>query len=89
MVDLSSRLYPFLPSIILRYPLRTDLYLPQVKCPITIFHGIEDEIIYSGSSQKLKHLLKKGDEVYFIERGHHNDLKNFQLFRSLLSQKLK
>lgn len=89
MVDLSSNLYPFLPSFILRYPLRTDLYLPKVKCPVTIFHGTEDEVIYSGSSEKLRPLLKKGDEIYFIPGGHHNDLKHFQEYKALLSQRLR
>jgi fermentation-respiration switch protein FrsA (DUF1100 family) len=89
MVDLSSKLYPFLPSFILRYPLRTDLFLPKVKCPVTIFHGTEDEVIYPGSSVKLKPMLKNGDELFFIEGGHHNDLKNFESYHELLSQRLK
>jgi fermentation-respiration switch protein FrsA (DUF1100 family) len=88
MVDLGSKLYPFLPSFILRYPLRTDLYLPEVKCPVTIFHGTEDEIVYPGSSEKLKSLLKKGDNVYFIDGAHHNDLKHFEMYRELLSRTL-
>jgi len=89
MVDLCSKLYPFLPSFILRYPLRTDIYLPEVECPVTIFHGTDDEVIYPGSSEKLRPLLKHGDNLYFINGGHHNDLNHFQMYRELLSKTLQ
>jgi len=89
MNDLSSRLYPFLPSFILRYPLRTDLFLPKVKCPVTVFHGSDDEIIYEGSSEKLKPLLKHDDKVFIIAGGHHNDLKLFDEFQNQLSKTLQ
>ena len=89
MVDLSSRLYPFLPSFILRYPLRTDLFLEKVDCPVTIIHGTEDEVIYPESSEKLKPLLTKEDEVHYINGGHHNDLNRFQSYKDILSLKLK
>ncbi len=89
MKDLSSHIYPFLPSFILRYPLRTDQFLPRITCPVTIFHGTDDEVIYAESSSKLKTLLKPGDQLYFINGGHHNDLKFFDEYRNLLSKTLQ
>jgi uncharacterized protein len=89
MADLSSKLYPFLPSFLLRYPLRTDLYVTKVNCDVVIFHGSEDEVIYTGSSFKLKSHFKSADKLFIIAGGHHNDLKHFQEYQRLLSQTLQ
>lgn len=89
MVDLSKHLYPFLPSFLLRYPLRTDLFIQHVRCPVTIFHGTEDEIIYTASSEKLRTLFKPGDQLIEIAGGHHNDLKHFAAYRQAISSILQ
>ncbi|MFB6305666.1 MAG: alpha/beta hydrolase, partial [Flavobacteriales bacterium] len=55
LMDLAEHYYPFLPhSLILNYPLRTAKYLKNVKCPLYIFHGDQDKIVYYKSSLKLK-----------------------------------
>ena len=87
--DVASRLYPFLPvSILLSYKFPTNRFLPDVKCKIVIFHGTDDEVIYSGSSKKLKKHLKKEDEIYFIEGAHHNDLEYYIEFKDKLKSTL-
>ncbi|CAN5668983.1 alpha/beta hydrolase [soil metagenome] len=88
MKDLSTHIYPFLPSFLLRYLLRTDLFFPQVKCNVTIFHGTDDEVIYPESSAKLRELFKPGDRLFFIKGGHHNDLKNMDEYRDILLKTL-
>jgi pimeloyl-ACP methyl ester carboxylesterase len=89
MKDISHFHYPFLPTFILRYPLRTDLFLPKVKCPVTLIHGTDDEVIYFESSLELKKNFKPGDTLYTINRGHHNDLKEFEEYHKALSETLK
>ena len=59
----------------LPFGLRTDLLLKEVKCPITIIHGMADTIVPLSSSKKLKWLLKKGDQFFEIQKGTHNNME--------------
>jgi alpha-beta hydrolase superfamily lysophospholipase len=84
MRDLSGHLYPFLPRFLLRYPLLTNEFVQQVSAPIALFHGDQDEVIYYGSSLKLKALLKPADKLILLPGGHHNDITdNTQYQREL------
>ena len=82
--DVAHHVYPFLPTFILRYPIRTDLFLPNVKCPVYVFHGTDDEVIYYESSLKLQKLFKTSDTLFTIPGAHHNDLNNFDGYKSNL-----
>lgn len=89
MKDLVNNLYPAAPAFILRYKFKTNEFLPKVKCPVCLFHGTEDEIIYYGSSVKLQQLFKPGDTLIMIKGGRHNDLERFAEYRNGLKQILE
>jgi hypothetical protein len=63
-------------------------YLKDVKEPVTIFHGTSDDIIPYRLSEKLKKVLKPGDEFITIENGGHNNLIDFSLYHSKLDSLL-
>lgn len=86
MQDVSKHLYPFLPSFLLRYPIRTDRCFPQIHCPVTIVHGTADEVVYFESSLKLKQLFRPGDRLCVVEGGHHNDLPQFEAYQHFFSE---
>ncbi len=89
MQDLVRRYYPWLPhSLLLRYPLRNDLHLERVDCPIFIFHGDQDEIIEHRSALKLKDFLKPNDRFYTIPDAHHADLSEFPSYHKALKEAL-
>lgn len=87
--DLVKSLYPAAPAFLLRYSLKTNEYLPEVKCPVYIFHGTEDEVIYYGSSIKLQQFLKSGDTLITIPGGRHNNLDNFDAYHAGLKHALQ
>lgn len=87
-LDLVGKIMPIIPPWLIRYSFRNDIRIQDVKCPVTIFHGTVDEVIYFGSSLKLEKLLKPGDRLIPIEGGHHNDLENFELFHRELAKAL-
>ncbi|HKR07011.1 MAG TPA: alpha/beta hydrolase, partial [Bacteroidia bacterium] len=89
MKDFSHRLYPFLPSFLLRYSFRTDLFLKEIKCPVFIFHGKKDEVVSYESSLRLKKLFKEKDRLFTIEEGHHNDLIQFPMYHLPLKEILQ
>ena len=87
--DLVKNLYPVAPGFLLRYSFKTNEYLPKVKCPVYVFHGTEDEVIYYDSSIKLQKLLKPGDTLFTIQGGRHNNLSAFESYHKGLKQALQ
>lgn len=83
--DLAKKIFPFIPSFLLRYQFRNDQMIGAVKCPVTIFHGTFDEVIYFGSSLKLEKLMKVKDKIIPIVGGRHNDLANFEIYHQELA----
>lgn len=86
--DLMQSLYPFVPGFLLRYKFETYTYVAQTKSPIVIFHGEQDEIIYPGSSGKLKLHLKPGDRVILLKGQGHNGMNENPAYRRELARVL-
>ena len=81
---LASYHYPYLPRAILsrflRYPLRNDLWIGDVACPVYIFHGTKDNIIPFDHSVRLEKLIRTSRRLIRIEGGGHNNLSDFGTF---------
>lgn len=88
--DLAGKLVKFYPSFLIRYKFRTDKYLPQVKCPVVIFHGDVDEIIYAGSALKLQKLFQPKDKLIMLKNQTHNGINDNPVYlrelKTLLSE---
>lgn len=89
MVDLAQQYIKILPSFLIRYKLRTDEYITKVKCPVVIFHGNQDEVIYEGSSEKLKMLLKQEDQLIILEGQKHNGINENVTYQEELKKLLE
>ncbi|WP_299990720.1 alpha/beta fold hydrolase [uncultured Pontibacter sp.] len=72
--DLMQSLYPFVPAFLLKYKFDTYRFVQQVRAPIALFHGMIDEIIYPGSSEKLKAHLKPTDRLVLLKGQGHNGM---------------
>ncbi|MEI7639170.1 MAG: alpha/beta hydrolase, partial [Syntrophus sp. (in: bacteria)] len=84
LTDLASYHYPFLPkaliSLFLKYPFRTDLWLPEVACPVYLIHGTADDIIPFDASARLELLIKSPHKLIRIEGGGHNNLSDYSAY---------
>lgn len=89
MPDLVRSIVPVIPGFLLRFKFRIDKMIVKVKCPVLIFHGTEDEVIYYGSSLKLKKHFKSSDRLVTIEGGKHNNLDSFKIFHQELAAILR
>jgi hypothetical protein len=93
LLDLASHHYPLIPKPILKavmkYPLRSDLWIPEVGCPVYLFHGGRDDIIPSHASERLAKLIRTGHELIFIPEGSHNNLGDFPQYQRALDRILK
>lgn len=87
---LTSRFLPFLPiSILLRFSIRTDIWIRYVRCPIYIIHGTKDWLIPFSSSVRLQGLVPLAARLVPIYGGGHNNMPSFQEYHQKLEEILK
>ena len=78
-------IYPVMP--LSKYALPTHEYFEFIREPITIFHGTRDRVVpYKHSKWLLK--KNKGAELITIEKGGHNELTEFPLYRQKIDSLL-
>ena len=81
--------YPWVPGFLFKYPFRNDQIISNVRCPVYLFHGTNDEVIPYKASQLLLPLIRSESSLIPIEGGTHNDLNAFPAFHQRLAQILK
>jgi alpha-beta hydrolase superfamily lysophospholipase len=86
MLDLARHYIRILPNFFLRYKFRTNEFIKEVKCPIIIFHGNKDEVIYYESSLKLKENFKKGDRLNTLDGQAHNGINDNRIYQKELKK---
>lgn len=77
LTNLVRHTFPIIPTFLLKYKFETNNYLRKCNMPVIIFHGKEDEVIYYGSSLKLKE--KYGNKITLIPligQGHNGMTEN-------------
>ncbi len=95
MLILDSPYYSFLKQIrryafwlplkwLLRYQIRTDLFIKKVTCPVFIIHGKKDRLIPYSHSEQLQALVPEQCDLYPIDEGGHNNLPDFAEYHDIL-----
>lgn len=64
---------PFVPSFIVKYQLKSNEKITDIKCPVTIFHGEQDALIPVQHSLDLKKENAKIN-LFVIPNAGHNDV---------------
>lgn len=88
LTDIMRHRYPIIPTFILRYKFETSRFIKDCKMPVVIFHGNKDEVIYYGSSLKLKKLFKDKDTLITLNGQRHNGMTNNLDYRIQLQKVL-
>jgi fermentation-respiration switch protein FrsA (DUF1100 family) len=89
MQELATRQFPFVPPMLLKYPLRTDRWISAITCPVYLLHGTHDELIPYDSSQRLLASIRSEHELFTIKGGRHNDLAGFAEYQAALDRLLR
>lgn len=89
LADLTKHYYPIIPAFILKYKLETAHYLQTAGCPIVLFHGDRDEVIYYQSSQKIKDALKKPVRLITLPGQGHNGMTDNPNYRQAITEILR
>lgn len=76
--------YPFIPGFLLKYPFRSDVYIPNINNRIFIVHGSHDQVIPVEHARSLAQL---GKNVRYVEvfGGTHDDMAVFSNYWTELS----
>jgi uncharacterized protein len=74
LADMMRHTYPIVPAFLLKYKFQTNEFLKDCKMPVVVFHGNQDEVIYYGSSLKLKADMKSSDTLITLNGQGHNGI---------------
>jgi uncharacterized protein len=86
----AQRIMPILPAkLVLRFHLRTDKWMPNVKCHTYILHGTKDWLIPIKQSEALRNINKHKITLIKIHGGGHNNLPNFPEYHNFIRDILK
>lgn len=80
---LAAEYYPWVPGAVLRYPLRTDQALAQVRTPVLMFHGDRDDLIPLAHSERLRELIPNATLLRVAGAGH-DDVHQFPAYLDAL-----
>jgi len=70
-VDLKNRYTYLLPNFLVKYPLNNKAHLAAVTCPVTLFHGTDDELIPFDSSEELEKVNPQNIQLVPLEDVSH------------------
>jgi hypothetical protein len=79
MAAVAREHYPWVPTSLLRYPLRTDETLAHVRSSVLLIHGDQDDLIPTAHSRALQARTPQSQFVV-IEGASHGDLQKFDRY---------
>jgi fermentation-respiration switch protein FrsA (DUF1100 family) len=90
LLEVAQKRFPVLPvKWLLKYEFKSNTYITKVKCPITIFHGTEDNVVPYESGKKLYTIAPNPKEFITVPSGGHNNLINFREYTSTIDTALE
>lgn len=87
MAALAAEHYPWVPQALLRYPMRTDALVRQIRNPLLLIHGTQDSLIAPAHSDTLKILVPQATLVH-IPGAAHNDVQSFDAYLDVYARAL-
>ncbi|MFO1228442.1 alpha/beta hydrolase [Roseateles sp.] len=88
MRQLAALHYPWVPSAVVRYPLRSDEAVAQLHRPLLLVHGDRDALIPLAHSQQLAGAAEQA-RLVVIEGAAHADVHRFEAYQAALSRALE
>ncbi len=80
--------YPWVPGAVLRYPLHTDHWLPDVQAKVVIFHGERDTLIPISHAEQLK-AIKPQALLLRFPQADHSDIHQLPAYTEALMAQLQ
>ncbi len=87
LTKVAKRILPFMPiSLIMRFPIRTHVYLKYVEVPIKIIHGTNDRLIPFKTSMALSKIKKESTRLYPVIGAGHNNMHTFEEYHRMMEE---
>lgn len=82
--------FPFLPvKTLLKYKFPTYKFIKNVSCPVTIFHGTDDQVVpYANSKKLLEEQLHEEISLITIDGANHNNIIDFDNYHKIIKKVL-
>ncbi len=90
IVDVAKHRFPFLPiNYLLHYPIKSNEFISQINCPVSMIHGTEDSVVPYASGKKLFE-EKRSNQINFttVQGGEHNNLIDFDVYHTFIDRVL-
>jgi hypothetical protein len=84
----AHRAYPIAPEWLVRYPLRTDAIIGEIRAPLLLVHGSDDRVIPPADSERLRALARGPVDYVPIAGAGHHDIHRFPAYLDLLADRL-
>jgi pimeloyl-ACP methyl ester carboxylesterase len=88
LLEAGQRAFPFAPSFLARYPMRTDLVIARVDSPVVLLHGSRDAVIPADDSARLAALARPGAELVVVDGAGHDDIHAFPAYLDAVAERL-
>lgn len=88
VTDLAARHYPWVPSAVVRYPLRTDEAIRAIRGPVLLLHGDRDTLIPPAHSRRLAAMASDARLVP-VPGAAHADVHTFDAYRHTMASALR
>jgi len=88
LASAAARAYPIAPSFLLRYPMRTDQLIGDVRSPVLLIHGTRDTVFPLAESERLRALVRAPVDLLVVEGAGHNDIHQFPVYLDSLANRL-
>ena len=87
LAKVTKRYIPFMPvSLLLKFPIRTHLWLKYVNCPIKIIHGTSDKLIPFKTAVSLSKIRSENTRLYSVIGAGHNNLNTFEEYHRMMEE---
>lgn len=87
LLAMGSDVYPWLPSFINRYTMRSDRWVTAIRNPVLILHGDKDSLIPIAQARLLME-ARSGTEMVVVPEAGHNDIHQYSQYLDTLARKL-
>jgi len=83
----AKRYVPFLPlALIMKFPIKTHVWMKYVDCPIRIIHGTNDKLIPLKTAVKLSNIKPDQTRLYTVIGAGHNNLYTYEEYHRYLEE---
>lgn len=76
------------PNFIIKYKLKSEVFISKINCPIVAFHGDKDEVIPNHHSEQLKAKFPK-IQLTILKGFGHNNIPNSEKYIRIMTDILK